>query len=65
MPDNDKIAGVYIEMIDTPGQIWFDHFRLYEGKYIEDDLELVFGQLADRPVEGDVIVGSRASSACQ
>lgn len=38
MPDNDNMAGIYIELIDTPGQVWFDHFRLYEGKYIEEDL---------------------------
>jgi hypothetical protein len=38
MPADDNIVGVYIEMIDNAGQIWFDHFRLYEGNYIEENL---------------------------
>jgi len=38
MSADDNIAGVYIELIDNPGQIWFDHFRLYEGNYIEENL---------------------------
>lgn len=40
MPADDNIAGVYIELRDTVGLTWFDHFRLYEGDYFEED----FGQ---------------------
>ncbi len=40
MPVDDNIAGVYIELRDTVGRTWFDHFRLYEGDYFEED----FGQ---------------------
>ncbi|MGQ9609292.1 MAG: carbohydrate binding domain-containing protein [bacterium] len=40
MPADDNIAGVYIELRDTVGRTWFDHFRLYEGDYFEED----FGQ---------------------
>ena len=36
--DNDNIVGIYVEMRDTVGKIWFDHFRFYEGKYIEEAL---------------------------
>lgn len=38
MPADDNIAGVYIELIDNPGQIWFDRFRLYEGDYFAENL---------------------------
>jgi len=38
MPADDNIAGVYIQLTDTTGQTWFDHFRLYEGDYIEEKL---------------------------
>lgn len=40
MPADDNIAGVYVELRDTVGRTWFDHFRLYEGDYFEED----FGQ---------------------
>jgi len=38
MPDTDAIAGIYVELIDTAGQVWFDHFRLYQGDYIKEEL---------------------------
>jgi hypothetical protein len=38
MPDTDALAGIYVEMVDVPGQVWFDHFRLYEGDYIKEEL---------------------------
>lgn len=38
MPVDDNIAGVYIESRDTVGLTWFDHFRLYEGDYFEEDI---------------------------
>ena len=28
-----------VNMIDIKGSIWFDHFRLYEGDYIEEEFE--------------------------
>ena len=39
MPADDNIAGIYVELIDTEGLVWLDHFRLYEGDYIEEDFE--------------------------
>lgn len=38
MPNDDNIAGVYVELRDTVGRTWFDRFRLYEGDYFEEDL---------------------------
>jgi hypothetical protein len=39
MTADDDIVGIYVELRDTPSLVWFDHFRLYEGEYIEEDLE--------------------------
>jgi hypothetical protein len=37
---DDPIAGIYIELRDTAKvPIWFDHFRLYEGEYFEEEEE--------------------------
>ena len=36
---DDPIAGIYVELRDTVGRIWFDRFRLYEGEYFEEDEE--------------------------
>jgi len=36
---DDEIGGVYVELRDTVGIVWFDHFRLYEGEYFEEDIE--------------------------
>ncbi|MFC1713739.1 carbohydrate binding domain-containing protein [Candidatus Poribacteria bacterium] len=37
---DDFIAGIYIELRDSSEvQVWFDHFRLYEGDYFEEDME--------------------------
>ena len=36
---DDEIGGVYVELRDTVGIVWFDNFRLYEGEYFEEDLE--------------------------
>ena len=35
---NDALVGIYVELRDTVGMTWFDHFRFYEGKYIEEEL---------------------------
>ena len=37
-----------MELRDTVGIVWFDNFRLYEGKYFEEDLEGV-GKIAVEP----------------
>lgn len=34
----DNNVGIYVELKDTKGLTWFDHFRFYEGKYIEEEL---------------------------
>jgi len=39
IPVDDPIAGIYVELRDTVGKIWFDRFRLYEGEYFEEDFE--------------------------
>jgi hypothetical protein len=39
MTADDDIVGIYVELRDTPSLVWFDNFRLYEGEYIELDLE--------------------------
>lgn len=37
---DDAIAGIYIELRDSAKvMVWFDHFRLYEGEYFEEDEE--------------------------
>ncbi len=37
---DDFIAGIYIELRDSSEvQVWFDHFRLYEGDYFEEEME--------------------------
>lgn len=35
---NDNIVGIYVELRDTVGKTWFDHFRFYEGDYVEEEL---------------------------
>jgi hypothetical protein len=35
---NDSLVGIYVELRDTVGKTWFDHFRFYEGKYIQEEL---------------------------
>ena len=39
MTADDSLVGIYVELRDSPGLIWFDRFRLYEGEYIEEDIE--------------------------
>lgn len=39
MTADDDMVGIYVELRDTVGKVWFDNFRLYEGEYIEEDLE--------------------------
>ncbi len=39
MPVDDSNVGIYVELRDTVGLVWFDHFRLYEGDYEEEDIE--------------------------
>jgi hypothetical protein len=36
---DDSIVGIYVELRDTVGSVWFDHFRFYEGDYEEEDIE--------------------------
>jgi hypothetical protein len=47
MTANDSNVGIYVELRDTVGSVWFDRFRLYEGEYIEEELD----ELPDRAVE--------------
>jgi len=35
---NDDKVGIYVELRDSVGKTWFDHFRFYEGKYFAEDL---------------------------
>ena len=35
---DDDLVGIYVELRDTPSLVWFDHFRFYEGEYIEEDM---------------------------
>jgi len=51
MPADDNIAGVYVELKDTVGRTWFDHFRLYEGDYIEEDMGGLGKGKAVRPLD--------------
>jgi len=37
IPENDNIVGIYVELRDTVGKTWFDHFRFYEGAYVEEE----------------------------
>lgn len=38
IPADDPIAGIYIELKDSAEvMVWFDHFRLYEGEYFEEE----------------------------
>lgn len=40
IPSDDLIAGIYIELKDSAeAMVWFDHFRLYDGEYFEEDEE--------------------------
>lgn len=39
MPADDEIVGIYVELRDTVGLVWFDNFRLYEGDYVPVDPE--------------------------
>lgn len=39
MTADDNNVGIYVELRDTEGLVWFDHFRLYEGEYVEEELE--------------------------
>ena len=40
IPSDDPIAGIYVELRDSAKiRVWFDHFRLYEGEYFEEDEE--------------------------
>ncbi|MEK7397065.1 MAG: carbohydrate binding domain-containing protein [Candidatus Poribacteria bacterium] len=39
IPANDALVGIYVELKDSVGKTWFDHFRFYEGKYIVEDLD--------------------------
>jgi hypothetical protein len=36
---DDSMVGIYVELRDTVGLVWFDHFRFYEGDYEEEDIE--------------------------
>ncbi len=48
MTADDNNVGIYVELRDTVGLVWFDHFRLYEGEYVEEELEGV-GKIAVEP----------------
>jgi hypothetical protein len=38
IPADDPIAGIYVELKDSAEvMVWFDHFRLYEGEYFEEE----------------------------
>ncbi len=39
MTADDNLVGIYVELKDAPSFVWFDHFRFYEGEYVEEDLE--------------------------
>lgn len=40
MTANSVNVGIYVELKDTPApaKVWFDHFRLYVGDYVEENL---------------------------
>lgn len=46
--DSDNV-GIYVELRDTTGLVWFDRFRLYEGDYVAEDLEETLEPAAVRP----------------
>lgn len=52
---DDDIVGIYVELRDTVGKVWFDHFRFYEGDYEEEDME---------EMEKDIAVEPRGKVAC-
>ena len=35
--DSDKV-GIYVELKDTVGKVWLDHFRFYVGDYVKENL---------------------------
>jgi len=39
MTADDNNVGIYVELTDSTGLTWLDRFRLYEGEYVEEDLE--------------------------
>ena len=55
MTADDSLVGIYVELHDTEGLTWFDHFRFYEGDYFEEDLEGVEKQAVD---PGDKAAGT-------
>jgi hypothetical protein len=52
---DDDMVGIYVELRDTVGKVWFDHFRFYEGDYEEEDME---------EMEKDIAVEPRGKVAC-
>ena len=46
--EDDNNVGIYVELRDTEGFVWFDRFRLYEGEYVEEELEGV-GKISVEP----------------
>ncbi len=46
---DDDMVGIYVELQDTVGKVWFDHFRFYEGDYEEEDMEEMERDIAVEP----------------